>query len=131
MELKRKKKLYYTWKKCQGLWKDYRVVVHICREKTCKTEVELQLKPASVLSDKKKGFLKYVLSKRRFNENIEQILVEDGHKQRLTKNGSIQQVGGFLPQSLTIPIDLGLPSPLSWRTVTAGMVTFHLCTLKL
>lgn len=35
----------------------------------------------------------------------------------------------FVPQSLILMIDLGLPSPLSWRTMTAGTVTFHLWTL--
>lgn len=37
------------------------------------------LKLASVVSDNKKGFFKYINSKRRFKENIGPILVEDGH----------------------------------------------------
>ncbi|KAK4828514.1 hypothetical protein QYF61_026936 [Mycteria americana] len=50
-----------------------------CSEKTQKTKAQLELKLASVVSDKKKGFFNYVNSKRRSKENIGLILVEDGH----------------------------------------------------
>ncbi|KAK4811155.1 hypothetical protein QYF61_019786 [Mycteria americana] len=43
------------------------------------SQFERELKLASVVSDNKKGFLKYVKSKRRSKENIGPILVEDGH----------------------------------------------------
>ncbi|KAK4822413.1 hypothetical protein QYF61_015160 [Mycteria americana] len=78
VELKRKKKLYDLWKQGQASQEDYRAVVRICREKTRKAKAELELKLASVVSDNKKGFFKYVNSKRRSKENIGQILVEDG-----------------------------------------------------
>lgn len=37
----------------------------------------------------------------------------------------------LLPQSLMLMIDLGLPGPPSWRTMTAGTVTFNLRILTL
>ncbi|KAK4823990.1 hypothetical protein QYF61_009115 [Mycteria americana] len=49
------------------------------QEKTQIAKAQLQLKLASVVSDNKKGFFKYVNSKRRSKENIGPILVEDGH----------------------------------------------------
>ena len=79
MELRRKKKLYDLWKQGQTLQEDYRAVVHICREKTQKAEAQLELKLASVVSGNKKGFFKYVTSRRRSKENTGLIFVEDGH----------------------------------------------------
>ncbi|GAB0179901.1 hypothetical protein GRJ2_000455400 [Grus japonensis] len=79
VELMRIKILYDLWKRGQTLQKDYRAVVCICREKTRMAQVQLDLKLASVASDNKKGFFKYVNSKRRSKENIGPILVEVGH----------------------------------------------------
>ncbi|KAK4831610.1 hypothetical protein QYF61_018370 [Mycteria americana] len=42
-------------------------------------KAQLELKLASVVSGKKKGFFKYVNSKRTYKENIRPILVDDGH----------------------------------------------------
>ncbi|KAK4810929.1 hypothetical protein QYF61_013337 [Mycteria americana] len=56
LELRRKKKLYDLWKQGQASQEEYRDVIH-----------------------NKKGFFKYVNSKRRSKENIAPILVEDGH----------------------------------------------------
>ena len=78
IELKRKKKLYDLWKEGQASQENYRAVVCICREKTGKAKAQLELTSASVVSDNKKGFLKYVNSKRRSKENIAPIFVEDG-----------------------------------------------------
>ncbi|GAB0208399.1 mitochondrial enolase superfamily member 1 [Grus japonensis] len=79
VELKRKKKLYDLWKRGQASQEDYRAMVHICREKTQKAKAQLELKLASVVSDKKKGFFTYLNNKRRSKENIGLILVEDVH----------------------------------------------------
>lgn len=73
---KRKTKLYDLWRQGQALQEDYRAVVHIGRGKTQKAKTQLKL--ASSVSDNKKGFLKYVNSKRS-KENMGLILVEDGH----------------------------------------------------
>ncbi|KAK4818300.1 LOW QUALITY PROTEIN: hypothetical protein QYF61_010762 [Mycteria americana] len=78
VELKRKKKLYDLWKQGQASQEGYSAVVRICREKTRKAKAPLELKLASVVSDHKKGFFRYVNSKRRSKENIGLILVEDG-----------------------------------------------------
>ncbi|KAK4829953.1 hypothetical protein QYF61_008084 [Mycteria americana] len=91
-------------------------VVCLCREKTRKAKAQLELKLASVVLDNKKGFFKYVNSRRRSEENIGQILVEDGHLSNMDEEKAVIQ-WFFLPQSLIIQIDLGL-SPLSQRTTT-------------
>ena len=75
--LKREKKLYGLWNQDQALQEDYRAVTHICRENTRKAKAQIELKVASVVSDNKKGFLKYGNSKRRSKENVISIL--DGH----------------------------------------------------
>lgn len=54
--LKKKKKLYHLWKHGQVSQEDYRAAVCICREKTQCPKAQLELKRASVVSDKKKGF---------------------------------------------------------------------------
>lgn len=54
--LKKKKKLYHLWKQGQVSQEDYRAAVCICREKAQYPKVQLELKWASVVSDKKKGF---------------------------------------------------------------------------
>ncbi|KAK4832343.1 hypothetical protein QYF61_021872 [Mycteria americana] len=79
MDLRRKKKLYDLWKLGGASEEDYRAVVCIRKEKTRKAKAQLELKLASVVSDNKKGFFKYVNSKRRSKGNIGPILVEDGH----------------------------------------------------
>jgi len=78
MELKRKKKLDDLWKQGQASQEDYKAIIRICREKTLKAKPQLELKLANVVSNKK-GFSKYINSKRRSKENIGLILVEDGH----------------------------------------------------
>ena len=105
-------------------------MVHIHREKTQKAKAHLELKLASAVQDNKKGFFKYINTKKRSKENIGLIFVEDG---RLTNSdeAKAEVFKAFLPHSLIILIDLGLPGPLSWRTMTAGTVTFHLWTLTL
>lgn len=52
----------------------HRAVVLICQKTTQKARVHSELKLASVLSDYKKGFSKYVNSKRKFLN-----IAEDGH----------------------------------------------------
>ena len=79
----------------------------------------------------KKRFLKYTHSKRRSKESIGPILDEDGH---LT-NGDEDKREAFnaflLPQSSVLITDLGVPGPVSRKTMAAGAVTFHLWALKL
>jgi len=79
MELKRKKELCDLWKRGQASQEEYGAVVPLCREKTQKAKAQLQLKLASVVSDNKKVFFKYIHSNRRSKENIGPVLVEDGN----------------------------------------------------
>ncbi|KAK4818823.1 hypothetical protein QYF61_019860 [Mycteria americana] len=69
VELKRKKKLYDLWKQGQASQEGYRAMA----------KAQLELKLASVVSDHKKGFFRYVNCKRRSKENVGPILIEDGH----------------------------------------------------
>lgn len=77
---KQKMKVYGPRKKGQAMQEDYRDVVHHCRGKTCLAKAQLEMKLASsTVVDNKKGFLKYVNSKRNIKENIGLLLDEVGH----------------------------------------------------
>ncbi|KAK4810807.1 LOW QUALITY PROTEIN: hypothetical protein QYF61_008779 [Mycteria americana] len=67
------------WKQGQATQEDYKDAVHHCQEKIHTTKAQLELKLASTVVDNKKGFLKYVNSKRRTKENIGLLLDEVGH----------------------------------------------------
>lgn len=76
--------------------------------------------------DNKIGFLKYVNNERRSKDSYLMKMVT--WKIWIKKKQGIQL--GILPQSLILMIDLGFPSPLCWRIMTAGALTFHLWMLK-
>lgn len=105
------------------------VVVLIYWEKTQKAKVQLELKLASIVSDNKKGFLKYINSKKRSKENTGSILVKDGHLIGMKKKQEHSML--FLLQSLIILMSDWAAQDLSQRTTTVGTVPFHLWTLKL
>lgn len=65
VELRRKRKVYGHWKQGQATRRDYGDAVCHGREKVCAAKARLQFKLASPVKDKRKGFLKYVNSKRR------------------------------------------------------------------
>ena len=92
---------------------DYRAVLQICREKTQKAKVQLELKLASILSENKKGFFKYVNSKRRLKNTIRPIHAEDGHLTNRDEEKA-EACNTFLASFLVILTDPGLPGPLSW-----------------
>ena len=56
---------------------------------------------------------------------------EDGH----LINGDEEKREAFnafvLPRSSVLMTDLGVPRPVSWKTMAAGAATFHLWALKL
>ena len=79
LELRRKRKVYGHWKQGQVTREDYRDAVHHCREKICAAKAQLEFKLASTVKDNKKGFFKYVNSKRRIRDNIGPLLDEVGH----------------------------------------------------
>ncbi|GAB0207209.1 mitochondrial enolase superfamily member 1 [Grus japonensis] len=64
------------WKKGLATWEEYRDVVRVCRDATRKAHLELNL--ARDVKDKKKGFFKYISSKRKTRENVGPLLNEVG-----------------------------------------------------
>ena len=71
--------MYGHWKQGQVTREDYRDAVRHCREKIRAAKARLEFKQASTVKDNKKGFLKYVNSKRRIRDNIGPLLDEVGH----------------------------------------------------
>ena len=58
------------------------------------------------------------------------ILVASGHLTSKEEE-KVEVFNAFLPQYLIVMAVLGLTGPYSWRTVTGGVVTIHLWSLKL
>ena len=77
-ELRWKTKVYGMWKEGQGTWEEYKNVFRACRASTRKAKVHLQLNPARNVKDNKKGFFKYISSKRETRENVRPLLNEVG-----------------------------------------------------
>ncbi|GAB0180635.1 mitochondrial enolase superfamily member 1 [Grus japonensis] len=66
------------WKKGVATWEEYRDVVRECRDATRKAKAHLELKLARDVKDNKKGFFKYISSKRKTKENVGLLLNEVG-----------------------------------------------------
>jgi len=64
-ELRRKTKVYGMWKEGQATWEEHKNIVKACREATRKAKVHLELNPARDVKDNKKGFSKYISSKKK------------------------------------------------------------------
>ncbi|GAB0204970.1 mitochondrial enolase superfamily member 1 [Grus japonensis] len=77
-KLKGKKKVYRMWKKGLATWEEYRNVIRVCRDATRKARAHLELNLARDVKDKKKGFFKYISSKRKTRENVGPLLNEVG-----------------------------------------------------
>ena len=78
----------------------------------------------------KMAFSSNINSKKRSKENIRMIFGVDCHL--ITKEEEkAEALIDFLPQYLTMVMDVGLPWPQHWRTATAGTETSHLWSLKL
>lgn len=105
--------MYRHYKQGQATQEDCRDAVHRCRKKVhvAKAQVEFQL--ASTLKDNKKGFLKYIKSKRRIRDNIGPLLDKVSHVQIGTKTKQRS-----LPLSSTLTMGPG--ALLCWKTVTGG-----------
>ena len=110
--------------------KGYIAMVFMCKEKTEKAKAQLELKLASVFSQNKKGIFKYVDNNRRSKGNIELIPLKMVIQLIVMKKKPRHSMW-FLPQPLITLTDLGLPSQLTWRTMTVGTGTFYSQTLKL
>ncbi|GAB0208357.1 mitochondrial enolase superfamily member 1 [Grus japonensis] len=77
-KLKGKKEIYRMWKKGLATWDEYRNVVRECMDATRKTKAHLELNLAGDVKDNKKGFFKYISSKRKTRENVGPLLNEVG-----------------------------------------------------
>ncbi|GAB0206875.1 mitochondrial enolase superfamily member 1 [Grus japonensis] len=66
------------WKKGLATWEEYRDVVRVCRDATRKAKAHLELNLAMDVKDNKKGFFKYISSKRKTRENVGLLLNEVG-----------------------------------------------------
>jgi len=64
------------WKEGQTTWEEYRNVVRACREATRKAKAHLELNLTRDVKDNKKGFFKYISSKRKTRENVGLLLTE-------------------------------------------------------
>lgn len=125
MEVGQRKKIRDLWKQGLASEGEDRAAVHICREKTRKAKAQLELTLATVVSDNKKGFFKYVQSKRRSNENTVLILGDNGHltnKEEKIAEHLMYFLFVCLFQYLTVT-HLWLSEAQSWRTMTGGALT--------
>ncbi|GAB0182598.1 mitochondrial enolase superfamily member 1 [Grus japonensis] len=77
-KLKGKKEIYRMWKKGLATWEEYRNIVRVCRNATRKAKAHLELNLARDVKDNKKGFFKYISSKRKTRENVGPLLNEVG-----------------------------------------------------
>ncbi|GAB0197889.1 mitochondrial enolase superfamily member 1 [Grus japonensis] len=77
-KLKGKKEVYRLWKKGLDTWEEYRDVVRECRDATRKAKAYLEIKLVRDVKDNKKGFFKYISSKKKTRENVSLLLNEVG-----------------------------------------------------
>ncbi|GAB0204618.1 mitochondrial enolase superfamily member 1 [Grus japonensis] len=77
-KLKRKKEVYRIWRKGAATWEEYRDVIRVCRHETRKAKAHLELNLARDVKDNKKGFFKYISSKRKTRKNVGPLLNEVG-----------------------------------------------------
>ncbi|GAB0182011.1 mitochondrial enolase superfamily member 1 [Grus japonensis] len=74
------------WKKRLATWEKYRNTVRECRDATRKAKAHLELKLARDVKDNKKDFFKYISSKRKTRENVNEVdalVMEDTEKAEL------------------------------------------------
>ncbi|GAB0207732.1 hypothetical protein GRJ2_003238900 [Grus japonensis] len=77
-KLKGKKEVHRMRQKGLATWEEYRNVVRECRGATRKAKAHLELNLAGEVKDNKKGFFKYISSKRTTRENVGPLLNEAG-----------------------------------------------------
>ncbi|PKU33936.1 glycerol kinase [Limosa lapponica baueri] len=66
------------WKKGLATWEKYRSIVRVCRDAMRNVKAQLELNMARDVKDNKKGFFKYISSKRKTRENVSSLLNEVG-----------------------------------------------------
>jgi len=65
-------------KEGQTTWEEYRSAVRACRDATRKAKAHLELKLARDVKNNRKGFFKYISSKRKARDNVGPLLNEAG-----------------------------------------------------
>jgi len=73
-----KKGVYRMWKRSVATLEKYRDVFRACKSATKKAKAHLELNLLREVKDNKKGFFKYVSSKRKTRENVGSLLNEVG-----------------------------------------------------
>ena len=63
-ELRWKRNVHGMWKEGQATWEEYRNVARACRDATRKAKAHMELNLARDVRNNKKGFFKYISSKR-------------------------------------------------------------------
>jgi len=77
-EIRWKRRVHGMWKEGQATWEEYRNVVKACRDATRKAKAHLELKLAKDVKNNKKGFFKYISSKRKARDYVAPLLNEVG-----------------------------------------------------
>jgi len=77
--LRKKRRVYHLRKKGQETQEEYRGLVRSCREEITKAKAQLELRLATVVSDNKKYFYKYVNNKKRAKESLHLFLDAAGN----------------------------------------------------
>ena len=77
-EIRQKRKVHGMWKEGQATCEEYRNIVRACRYATRKAKAHLELKLASDVKNNKKGFFKYISSKRKARDNVGPLLNKVG-----------------------------------------------------
>jgi len=66
---RKKRQVYYFWKKGQATQEEYRGLVRLCRQETRKAKAQLEIRVATVVKENKKCFYKYINNKKRQGES--------------------------------------------------------------
>ncbi|KAF4790719.1 hypothetical protein TURU_138206 [Turdus rufiventris] len=78
VNLKWNKEIYGIWNKGQVMWEDCRNIIRVFRHTMRKDKTHLGLSLARDIKDNKKGFYKYISSKRKIRENVRPLLNQMG-----------------------------------------------------
>jgi len=117
--LRKKRRVYYLWKKWQATQEEYRDLVRSGREKMRKAEAQLELNLTAVVRDNKKCFYKYINNRKRAKENLHPLLDVWGGTLPARMRKRLRYLMPSLPRSLIVrPVIRRVFSPLSWKTGT-------------
>lgn len=78
-ELKHKKEAYRRWKLRPATWKEHKDIACTCRNEVRKAKVHLELKLVWEVKGNRRGFCKYIDSRRNAKENVGLLLSGLGH----------------------------------------------------